>query len=571
MKNINRDYLVKVNAKTAKITPPKDMKFFMTDILTCNIFFQLIFDDSENSLISNHAPQQNAEHYSLTLRVVKPNNATRAIKATLLSVGKSFFVADLTTDFVDIPGIYECELFIDTEIADQNGVLRLERSTTDSFEYEVKESVFFNLDDIVEYEGISIDNIATIDYVNSLAVGGVGLKGYATTLDLNNKANKEHTHDEYITQDILDDVISEIDCSELNLEDFTVSNSISIKRVENSIIGQYSVSEGDNTAATGYASHSEGYNTIASGKTSHAEGNSTKAIGYSAHAEGYKTLAGLDSSHAEGYDTIAAGYASHSEGYSTKAFSDYQHVQGKFNIEDSDEIYAHIVGNGFLDDEGQATLSNAHTLDWDGNAWFAGNVKIGDNKLLATQEYVNRAIISAGGSFGEGGEEYIPIPPYDDTELRSDIAQLEIDVATTANDIRVLEADLVCKTDKRVFAERYEYIDYINFGDIELDNDRKGNYRQIRILNPQSQLRIELPETLDSDFAEIHAYIVPMSNSVDLSIDINNDTEHSNIKLQDGETVPNSLDVGRFYEFVFTYIECGYGSNVWLLGAIIYE
>lgn len=569
MKNINRDYLVKVYAKTAKITPPKNMKFFMTDILTCNIFFQLIFDDSENSLVTNHAPQQNAEHYSLTLRVVKPNNATRTIKATLLNIGKSFFVADLTTDFVDIPGIYECELFIDTEIADQNGVLRLERSTTDSFEYEVKESVFFNLDDIVDGDVISIDNIATIDYVNSLAVGGVDLKGYATTLDLLKKADKEHAHDEYITQDVLDDAISEVECPEINLDDFTVSNSISIKRIEDSIIGQYSVSEGDNTAATGYASHSEGYNTIASGKTSHAEGNSTKAIGYSAHAEGHKTLAGLDSSHAEGYDTIAAGYASHSEGYSTKAFSDYQHVQGKWNIEDRDEIYAHIVGNGFLDDEGQVTLSNAHTLDWDGNAWFAGNVKVGENKLLATQEYVNRAIISAGGSFGEGGTEYIPT--YDDTELRNDIAQLEIDVATTANDIRVLEADLVCKADKRVLAESYEYIDYINFGDIELDNDRKGNYRQIRILNPQSQLRIELPETLDSDFAEIHAYIVPMNNSVALSIDIDNDTEHSSIKLQDGETIPNSLEAGKFYEFVFTYVDCGNDSHFWLLGAITYE
>ena len=32
--------------------------------------------------------------------------------------------------------------------------------------------------------------------------------------------------------------------------------------------------------------------------------------------------------------------------------------------------YAHIVGNGINADY----RSNAHTLDWDGNAWFAGNV-----------------------------------------------------------------------------------------------------------------------------------------------------------------------------------------------------
>jgi hypothetical protein len=35
--------------------------------------------------------------------------------------------------------------------------------------------------------------------------------------------------------------------------------------------------------------------------------------------------------------------------------------------------YAHIVGNGW----GNGSRSNAHTLDWDGNAWFAGDVYVG--------------------------------------------------------------------------------------------------------------------------------------------------------------------------------------------------
>jgi hypothetical protein len=54
--------------------------------------------------------------------------------------------------------------------------------------------------------------------------------------------------------------------------------------------------------------------------------------------------------------------------------------------------YAHIVGNG-IDEERR---SNAHTLDWSGNAWFAGDVYIGStsrtnkdegSKKLATEEY----------------------------------------------------------------------------------------------------------------------------------------------------------------------------------------
>jgi hypothetical protein len=58
-----------------------------------------------------------------------------------------------------------------------------------------------------------------------------------------------------------------------------------------------------------------------------------------------------------------------------------QHVQGEYNIKDSSIFlsgihagrskYAHIVGNGTSD----SARSNAHTLDWDGNAWYAGTVE----------------------------------------------------------------------------------------------------------------------------------------------------------------------------------------------------
>lgn len=44
-----------------------------------------------------------------------------------------------------------------------------------------------------------------------------------------------------------------------------------------------------------------------------------------------------------------------------------------FNRGESGGTYALIVGNGNSDDK----RSNAHTLDWEGNAWFAGNVYVG--------------------------------------------------------------------------------------------------------------------------------------------------------------------------------------------------
>lgn len=35
--------------------------------------------------------------------------------------------------------------------------------------------------------------------------------------------------------------------------------------------------------------------------------------------------------------------------------------------------YAHVVGNGISD----TSRSNAHTLDWNGNAWYSGDVYVG--------------------------------------------------------------------------------------------------------------------------------------------------------------------------------------------------
>ena len=122
----------------------------------------------------------------------------------------------------------------------------------------------------------------------------------------------------------------------------------------------------------------EGKDTIASGKRSHAEGGSTKASGSASHAEGVNTSASGDYSHAEGIGTIAQGAS--------------QHVQGKNNI--ADTTSAHIVGNG----GSYSNKSNAHTLDWSGNAWFAGDVYTGStsgtnkdagSKVLATKEYVD--------------------------------------------------------------------------------------------------------------------------------------------------------------------------------------
>ena len=84
----------------------------------------------------------------------------------------------------------------------------------------------------------------------------------------------------------------------------------------NENVVQYAVAEGQDTTASGRASHAEGSGTTASGNNSHAEGVRTTASGLSSHAQGFNTIASGPYSHVEGYKTMASGGASHAQGSS---------------------------------------------------------------------------------------------------------------------------------------------------------------------------------------------------------------------------------------------------------------
>ena len=90
------------------------------------------------------------------------------------------------------------------------------------------------------------------------------------------------------------------------------------------------------------------------------------------NAENYATEANGKCSHAEGLISIANGMASHAEGGGTIASGKYQHVQGKYNVEDADNKYAHILGGG----SDANNRKNIHTVDWDGNAEYRGDVTV---------------------------------------------------------------------------------------------------------------------------------------------------------------------------------------------------
>ena len=120
------------------------------------------------------------------------------------------------------------------------------------------------------------------------------------------------------------------------------------------------------------------------GQYSHAEGSGTKAggvyefingdVGYCgicAHAEGRDTEAYGDCAHAEGNNTYATHIYSHAEGIGTKSTGEASHVQGKYNYYNPEkDVFAHVIGNGTSDTD----RKNIHTVDWDGNAVYAGTV-----------------------------------------------------------------------------------------------------------------------------------------------------------------------------------------------------
>lgn len=215
----------------------------------------------------------------------------------------------------------------------------------------------------------------------------------------------------------------------------TGSGAFSMNRKANTTVGSYSHAEGYSTTASGRCSHAEGSSTTAAGKHSHAEGTETFAANKAQHVEGeYNIAEKLCSTSTEtgkytiscngsfyysatysidentqriklnnpSYVTvtstnwrtkISSKYFCTTNGYTTYIYkaassSDLNGTYSSKNstykfdssisrigvksLTDTRGEYAHIVGNGTAD----TVRSNAHTLDWEGNAWYAGNVYV---------------------------------------------------------------------------------------------------------------------------------------------------------------------------------------------------
>ena len=140
------------------------------------------------------------------------------------------------------------------------------------------------------------------------------------------------------------------------------------RQTANKINGGLCVAAGGYNTLNGYYGFTSGSSNILStdNGTAFGRNNSIYAmVGFTAgdycQVNGYRGAAFGNGACANHQNTFAIG--DH-----TEANSDTQFVCGKFNIIDDSAIYAVIVGNG------EGDRSNAYTLDWSGNAVFAGTV-----------------------------------------------------------------------------------------------------------------------------------------------------------------------------------------------------
>ena len=235
------------------------------------------------------------------------------------------------------------------------------------------------------------------------------------------------------------------------------TGSFSMNRQPESDIGDYSVAIGQNTIAQHAVQHVIGqYNDAATNYIVYYFKNVNAAILNSTYyysqeykfdkIKGIVTLVnpqvGVISEIPGGYYFAATETINSSKYFYWRnvasSMNQYQYRIKKCSIADKG-AYAHVVGNGTSDD----TRSNAHTLDWEGNAWYSGDVYVGStsgtnkdegSKKLATEEYVNEAL----SGFEVNGVSYVAqdTAPEDLDVLWVDTAD-NTEVEIGANDLVV--------------------------------------------------------------------------------------------------------------------------------------
>ena len=156
MSNTNRDYVVVNDVKSGQIAIKRALKFYVTDKNTSNIFIKLVETRVDENGIYQFIELEPANDYEVSLRIVKPDNSTKTVRAVIMK-NKEIFQIDLPNDCIDIKGKYSCEILVSTTV---NSIQEL--NTSDPFIYEVRNSILSNVGPVKPSDGITTTELVNI-------------------------------------------------------------------------------------------------------------------------------------------------------------------------------------------------------------------------------------------------------------------------------------------------------------------------------------------------------------------------------------------------------------------------
>lgn len=186
IQNINRDYFVKVDVKTSKVTYP-NMYFYITDNKTSNIFVQLMISMNSKDIIKDYVILEDASNYRLTLNIIKPNNEPKKINGFLLDEKNAIYSFNLEEEYLDYMGDYKCEFVISCNVNNYK-----EQITSDSFKYTVKPSILNNLDDTIASDEKYPILLDLIEQMKNVGGGGVAMSNIWISEDGTEPPNNEY-------------------------------------------------------------------------------------------------------------------------------------------------------------------------------------------------------------------------------------------------------------------------------------------------------------------------------------------------------------------------------------------
>ena len=133
MIDIDKDYLVTVDLKDSLIKSDRVLYFYNTDLNICNIFIQLICTSEDKTI---------PDDLTVEFAVLKPKtDEFKPLTAQLISEEDLLYEVDLTTDYFDIVGEYNCEIRVSETVNGEEKCL-----TSESFSYIVRANITSKLD-----------------------------------------------------------------------------------------------------------------------------------------------------------------------------------------------------------------------------------------------------------------------------------------------------------------------------------------------------------------------------------------------------------------------------------------